>query len=57
MDKDQMRDTMRKYDMKSPATGADLTDPMEFNLMFSTSIGPTGQLKGWVLVLTLLLLK
>lgn len=33
--------------MKSPTTNNDLTDAMEFNLMFPTSIGPTGALKGW----------
>ena len=46
MSKDEMTATLRKYDMKSPATGAELTDPQEFNLMFSTQIGPTGTLKG-----------
>jgi len=37
---------MKKWDMKSPLTGNDLTDPIEFNLMFSTSIGPAGHVKG-----------
>ena len=46
MDKQQMTETIRKFNMKSPVTGNDLSDPMEFNLMFGTSIGPTGQLKG-----------
>ena len=41
-----MRSTIRKYNMKSPVTNNDLSDPIEFNLMFSTSIGPTGTLKG-----------
>ena len=45
MSKDDMRDTIRKYDLKSP-TGNELTDPMEFNLMFSTSIGPAGNVRG-----------
>ncbi|XP_052826299.1 glycine--tRNA ligase isoform X1 [Octopus bimaculoides] len=48
MSKDDMRDCMRQYAMKSPVSGNDLTDPMEFNLMFATSIGPTGQLKGYL---------
>ena len=43
-----MTDTLKKYNMKSPVTGNDLTDPLEFNLMFATSIGPTGQIKGQV---------
>ena len=46
MDKQDMTDTLRKYNMKSPITNNELTDPMEFNLMFSTSIGPSGVLKG-----------
>ena len=46
MTKDEMNAIMRKYDMKSPITGNELSDAMEFNLMFSTSIGPTGLLKG-----------
>jgi len=43
-----MSSTMQKYNMKSPLTGNNLTEPMEFNLMFSTSIGPGGNLKGFV---------
>lgn len=39
---------IRKYEMKSPVTGNDISDPMEFNLMFGTSIGPTGQVKGFL---------
>ncbi len=46
MDKEDMTKTLRKYNMKSAVTGNELTDPMEFNLMFSTSIGPTGTVKG-----------
>ncbi|GFS78577.1 glycine--tRNA ligase, partial [Nephila pilipes] len=44
--KDEMNAILRKFDMKSPNTGNDLSDALEFNLMFSTSIGPTGNLKG-----------
>ena len=43
-----MGNTIRSYNMKAPVTNNDLTDPMEFNLMFSTSIGPTGGIKGYV---------
>ena len=46
MNATEMGDLMKKYKMKSPVTGNDLSDPMEFNLMFSTSIGPTGTVKG-----------
>lgn len=34
--------------IKAPLTGNDLTDPYPFNLMFQTSIGPTGQLPGFL---------
>jgi len=48
MSKDDLTKLMHKYNMKSPSTGADLTDPLEFNLMFGISIGPTGTLKGFL---------
>lgn len=48
MTKDEMNAIMRKHDMKSPITGNKLSDAMEFNLMFSTHIGPTGDLKGFL---------
>lgn len=41
-----MNAVLRRFEMKSPITGNELSDAMEFNLMFSTSIGPTGNLKG-----------
>lgn len=37
---------IKKFDMKSPLTGYDLTEPIEFNLMFGTQIGPSGLIKG-----------
>lgn len=48
MNKEEMRQVLRKYEMKSPLTNNELSDPMEFNLMFSTSIGPTGLVKGFL---------
>ena len=39
---DEMGETIRKFNFKSPTTGNDLTDPVSFNLMFATEIGPTG---------------
>lgn len=39
---EEMNALMRKHDMKSPLTGNELTDAMEFNLMFPISIGPSG---------------
>ena len=38
----------KQLGIKSPATGADLTEPFPFNLMFGTQIGPTGQLQGFL---------
>lgn len=34
---------VKDYKMKSPLTGNDLTDAVEFNLMFPISIGPSGK--------------
>jgi glycyl-tRNA synthetase len=39
---------IRKHEIKAPETGNDLTEPVEFNLMFDVSIGPTGAVKGCV---------
>lgn len=46
MTKDEMAAVMKKYQMKSPLTGNELTEPIEFNLMFGTQIGPSGNIKG-----------
>lgn len=46
MNKDEMWTVMKKFNMKSPITGNDLTEPIEFNLMFGTQIGPSGLVKG-----------
>lgn len=46
--KDEMGAFMRRFNMKSPTTGNDLSDPIEFNLMFGTQIGPTGLIKGFL---------
>lgn len=37
---------MKKFDIRSPESGNELSEPKEFNLMFESSIGPTGHLKG-----------
>jgi glycyl-tRNA synthetase len=44
----EMNDVILKYKMKSPITNNDLTEPVAFNLMFATSIGPTGIIKGFL---------
>ncbi|XP_064455487.1 glycine--tRNA ligase-like [Ornithodoros turicata] len=48
MNKEEMTAVLRRFNMKSPITGNDLTDAIEFNLMFSTSIGPSGLVKGFL---------
>ncbi|XP_058452820.1 glycine--tRNA ligase isoform X2 [Malaya genurostris] len=48
MNKNEMNDIMKKFAMKSPITGNDLSEPIEFNLMFGTQIGPTGLVKGFL---------
>lgn len=44
----EIGELLNKYDCKAPITNNDLTDPQEFNLMFATSIGPTGLVKGFL---------
>ncbi|KAJ6216538.1 hypothetical protein RDWZM_007695 [Blomia tropicalis] len=46
--KDEMNSILRKFNIKSPVTGNDVSDAIEFNLMFSTSIGPSGNVKGFL---------
>jgi glycyl-tRNA synthetase len=48
MSSNEMNDVIVKYKMKSPVSNNDLTEPVAFNLMFATSIGPTGQIKGFL---------
>lgn len=44
----QLGELIKKYDITNPATGGPLEPPVEFNLMFETAIGPSGQLKGYL---------
>ena len=39
---------LKKYDVKAPDTGNAICEPFDFNLMFGTQIGPTGQLQGYL---------
>ena len=48
MTKDEMATVMKKFDMKAPLTNNPLSEPIEFNLMFSTHIGPSGAVKGFL---------
>ncbi|CAF4311876.1 unnamed protein product [Rotaria socialis] len=38
---------VKQYHIKAPNTNNDLSEPIAFNLMFSTTIGATGQVKGY----------
>ncbi|KAI9519567.1 Glycine--tRNA ligase [Dissostichus eleginoides] len=44
----ELADLFVKYNVKSPSTGNDLTPPTSFNLMFQTSIGPGGNMTGYL---------
>ncbi|XP_064084920.1 glycine--tRNA ligase-like isoform X2 [Macrobrachium nipponense] len=44
----EMDDIVKAYDLKSPSTGNNLTDAVEFNLMFPISIGPSGNMAGFL---------
>ncbi|CAG9971865.1 unnamed protein product [Clonostachys byssicola] len=39
---------IKKYDLKNPETGVLPSDPVAFNLMFQTSIGPSSNLAGYL---------
>lgn len=39
---------IKKFDIRAPESGNEVTDPVEFNLMFQTEIGPTGTQKGYL---------
>ncbi|ANB15325.1 glycine--tRNA ligase [Sugiyamaella lignohabitans] len=44
----QLGELMVKHKIVNPTTGGELEAPREFNLMFETAIGPSGQLKGYL---------
>lgn len=44
--KEELSDVFKRYEIKSPITGNELTSPTEFNLMFGTSIGPGNGIPG-----------
>jgi glycyl-tRNA synthetase len=46
MTKAEMGAVLEKFNIRSPLTGNELTEPIEFNLMFATQIGPSGLVKG-----------
>lgn len=44
----QLHALFQELKIKAPATGNDLTEPFPFNLMFQTSIGPSGAMAGFL---------
>lgn len=46
--REEMNQILRKYEMKSPISGNDLSDGIDFNLMFSTTIGPGDGVKAFL---------
>jgi len=48
MTKDEMNAILKKFNILSPLTNNELTEPIEFNLMFQTQIGPSGLIKGYL---------
>uniref|UniRef100_A0A8R1U2W1 Glycine--tRNA ligase n=1 Tax=Onchocerca volvulus TaxID=6282 RepID=A0A8R1U2W1_ONCVO len=43
-----MHNVIVKYNIKSPITGNEVSEPIAFNLMFPTMIGPTGDFKAYL---------
>ena len=46
--RDEMNEVVKKYNMRSPTSGNELSEPVDFNLMFSTTIGPGGGIKAFL---------
>jgi glycyl-tRNA synthetase len=44
----QLGELCRKFNIRNPDTNNEVTEPQQFNLMFTSSIGPTGQHPGQV---------
>ncbi|KAF9261131.1 glycyl-tRNA synthetase [Marasmius fiardii PR-910] len=44
----ELGELCRKYDIRNPDTDNEVTEPQEFNLMFASSIGPTGKFPGYL---------
>ncbi|WFD44598.1 glycine--tRNA ligase [Malassezia psittaci] len=44
----QLAEVIKKYDLRAPGSGNEVSEPTEFNLMFESNIGPTGQTKGYL---------
>jgi len=48
LDREQLADALKKFDVKAPDTKNDISPPFPFNLMFKTSIGPKGDNIGYL---------
>ncbi|WWD21320.1 glycine-tRNA ligase [Kwoniella shandongensis] len=44
----ELGEIIRKHKITNPVTGNEVSEPVEFNLMFESNIGPTGQIKGYL---------
>ncbi|KAF8504498.1 glycyl-tRNA synthetase [Russula emetica] len=44
----ELGELCRKHDIRNPDTENEVTEPQQFNLMFTSSIGPTGQHPGYL---------
>ena len=44
----ELGELIKKYDLKNPTTGMMPSEPVAFNLMFQTSIGPSSNLPGYL---------
>ncbi|KAG1734206.1 glycyl-tRNA synthetase [Suillus paluster] len=44
----ELGELCRKYDIRNPDTDNEVGEPQQFNLMFASSIGPTGQHPGYL---------
>lgn len=42
----QLGELIRKFNIVNPDTNNPVDEPVQFNLMFDSSIGPTGKIKG-----------
>ncbi|EEQ85943.2 glycyl-tRNA synthetase [Blastomyces dermatitidis ER-3] len=47
-DGEELGQLIVRYDIKNPTTGGDVLPPVSFNLMFQTSIGPSGGMRGYL---------
>ncbi|KXZ46296.1 hypothetical protein GPECTOR_45g166 [Gonium pectorale] len=45
---DSMGAALKEYNVRAPGTGNDISPPFPFNLMFKTSIGPKGDMVGYL---------